>query len=173
MVFEWAFRNEVRLDDANAVRSLVAATGFFRPDEIGVAVELVEERLAKGAASGYHFVFAECSGSGDGTAELAGYACWGPIPCTLHGIDLYWIVVHPSQQGGGLGRKLSRRVEDAARAAGGHRLYAETSGTERYAPTRAFYQALGYAEAARLPEFYAPGDDKIIYVKMLQERPKQ
>lgn len=32
-----------------------------------------------------------------------------------------------------------------------------------YAPTRKFYTSLGYAEEARLADFYAPGDDKVIY----------
>ena len=54
------FRTEPKPDDIAAIRRIVASTGFFRPDEIAVAVELVEERLARGLeASGYHFVFAE------------------------------------------------------------------------------------------------------------------
>ena len=161
------FREDVRAGDVEAVRALVAATGFFRSDEIAVAVELAEERLTRGAASGYSFIFAECRRTEDGPEALAGYACWGPIPCTLTGIDLYWIVVHPDLQGGGLGRELAGRVETAAAAAGGRRIYAETSGTARYAPTRAFYRKIGYVEAARLEEFYAPGDDKVIYAKTL------
>ena len=32
---------------------------------------------------------------GAGTREIAGYACWGPIPGTTASVDLYWIVVHP------------------------------------------------------------------------------
>ena len=163
----WHFRDEVLPGDPEAVRALAVATGFFRPDEVAVAVELVEERLAKGEASGYFFVFATADDDGGGPGKLAGYACWGPIPCTVSGVDLYWVVVDPARQGGGLGRALCGRAAAAARARGGTRIYAETSGTAHYAPTRAFYLRLGYAEVARLPEFYAPGDDKIVYGKPL------
>ena len=70
------FREEVRPEDRQAVGRLVRATGFFSEEEIGIAVELVEERLARGDASGYFFLFAE---EGD---RLLGYACFGPIPGT-------------------------------------------------------------------------------------------
>ena len=46
-------------------------------------------------------------------------------------------------------------------------MYVETSSRPLYRPTRRFYQARGYAPQAVLPEFYAPGDDKMIYVKTL------
>ena len=41
------------------------------------------------------------------------------------------------------------------------------SGTYRppYAPTRGFYLRCGYYQAALLKDFYAPGDDKVIYAK--------
>src|SRR5206468_3475497 len=48
-------REKVRPEDCQLVREIVAATGLFRAAEIDVAVELVEARLEKGAASGYEF----------------------------------------------------------------------------------------------------------------------
>jgi ribosomal protein S18 acetylase RimI-like enzyme len=56
-------------------------------------------------------------------------------------------------------------------AARAKHIYVETSCSERYAPTRGFYQRLGFAEQARLPDFYAPGDGKVIYVKTLTDDP--
>jgi hypothetical protein len=44
-------------------------------------------------------------------------------------------------------------------------LVVETSSRSDYAPTRGFYGRRGYTEAARVREFYAPGDDRIIYTK--------
>src|SRR3977135_447998 len=81
----WVLRFDVRPSDSNAVRSIVDRTGFFRPDEVDVAVELVDEHLKRGTASGYHFVFAESEG------VVVGYACYGPIVCTVSSFDLYWI----------------------------------------------------------------------------------
>ena len=154
-------REHVRQDDAAAVRRLVSGTGFFRPDEGDVAVELVEARLNQGAASGYHFVFAEDSD------RVVGYACHGPIACTLGSHDLYWIAVDQSRQRGGLGRLLLREAEKQIAAAGGRRVYIETSGKPQYEPTRQFYERCGYRLEARLPSFYAEGDDKLIYVRVV------
>ncbi|MGH7286410.1 MAG: hypothetical protein ACREI8_00100, partial [Myxococcota bacterium] len=50
-------------------------------------------------------------------------------------------------------------------------VYVETSGRRDYEPTRAFYERAGYVAEARLADFYAPGDDKIVYVKALATRP--
>lgn len=158
------FRPEPRPADVEAVRALVAATGMFRHAEVAVAAELVEEALARGAkASGYHLALAD-DGDADG---LAGYVCHGPIAGTEHSHDLYWIVVHPRLQGRGLGRRLMAEAEAAVRAAGGRRLYVDTSSTPAYAPTRAFYAGCGYEAAAELPDFYAPGDGKVIFCKVL------
>ena len=56
--------------------------------------------------------------------------------------------------------------EMEGRLAGSARLIVvETAGREDYAPTRAFYEARGYRRAAVIPDFYAPGDDQVVYVK--------
>ena len=159
-----AFRETVTGADAAAVREIVASTGFFTDAEIGVAVELVEERLEKGEKSGYFFVFAEEAG------KTVGYASFGPIPCTTTSFDLYWIAVHETLRGHGLGRTVLARAEDAIRRMGGTRVYVETSSRAQYRPTRAFYLHTGYAEAAFLPDFYAPGDGKIVLVKVLGKK---
>jgi len=158
-----ALRDVVLPQDREGVRAIVENTGFFRPDEVAIAVELVEERLARGAASGYHFIFAEL---GD---ELAGYACYGPIACTVGSYDLYWIAVAPSWQRHGIGRKLVEAVEARVALNGDARIYIDTSGQTKYAPTRSFYERSGFRCDARLADFYAPGDDRVIYVKILNE----
>jgi len=153
------WREAVTAEDAARVRRLVEGTGMFSADEADIAVELVEERVARGRASGYEFVIAEEAG------RLAGYACWGPTPATRGTIDLYWIVVGAERQGRGLGRQILARTEAAARQSGGQRLYVDTSGTGKYAPTRAFYRKAGFRKVTELPDFYGPGDGKVILVK--------
>ena len=156
----WRLRHEVTAADREQVRAIVESTGFFHPQEVAIAVELVDERLARGAASGYSFIFAES----DGDAAL-GYACFGLVPLTQASYDLYWIAVHKQHHGRGLGRVLLEEVERQIRAEGGRQIYIETSNREQYQPTRGFYLNCGYAQAALLPNFYAPGDDKVIYAK--------
>src|SRR5690606_22526360 len=79
------FRFARRAADVAAVRALVAGTGFFNDDEVRIAAELVDERLARGPSSGYEFVLLD-----DPAGRLAGYTCWGPIDGTLASFDLFW-----------------------------------------------------------------------------------
>lgn len=152
-------RENVIESDLNAVREIVASTDMFYDHEIDVAVELVQERLSRGPASGYFFVFAELDG------RVVGYSCYGPIACTTHSYDLFWIAVHRGQQGGGIGKILLAESEKRIAQAGGKRIYVETSSRELYVPTRAFYDRTGYERVAVLDEFYGPGDAKVIFVK--------
>jgi hypothetical protein len=43
----------------------------------------------------------------------------------------------------------------------------ETSSQPLYAPTRAFYVRRGYKEVARVQDFYADGDDRVIFAKRI------
>lgn len=157
-----SLRETPTVDDVARVREIVTSTGFFNASEIDVAAELVEEALAKGPVEGYRFLFADVRDEG-GSLRAAGYTGYGEIPCTAGSYDLYWIAVHASMRGKGLGTRLQRETEARIRALGGRRLFAETSGRDQYEPTRRFYLGLGYREEARLADFYAPGDDKVIY----------
>ena len=159
---ESALRERLVPADLAALRRLVREAGVFSATEVELAVSLAESALAEGAeASGHHFVLA-CQGE-----RLLGYSCYGPIDGAQGSFDLYWIVVDPAGQGRGLGRRLLALTEERVRAAGGRRLYVETSGRADYAPTRAFYERAGYRAEARLADFYAPGDDKWIYARAL------
>lgn len=158
----FSFREEPSPSDPRNIAALVSGTGFFRPDEVAVAVELVEDRLHSGSDSDYRFWFAE---NADG--RFAGYVCYGGIPCTIGAFDLYWIAVDKRFQGRGLGGTLSEMTEESCRKLNGRRIYVETSGKELYEPTRRFYARCGYAVAAVLKDFYDLGDDKIILEKKL------
>jgi GNAT superfamily N-acetyltransferase len=154
-------RDDVRPGDVAAVTELASATGFFAAAEVAIAGELVEARLAQGLASGYRFVFAERAG------RLEGYCCYGPVPLTQSSFDLYWIVVHPAAQRTGLGRRLLSTAETTALGLGGTAMYVDTSSRAQYTPTRLFYRRLGYRLAAEFPDFYAPGDGKVVFIKRL------
>ncbi|HZI21762.1 MAG TPA: GNAT family N-acetyltransferase [Gemmatimonadales bacterium] len=138
---------------------ITAATGLFRPDEVAIAVELLDDALAGDAD--YRFLGAYADD------ELAGYACWGPTPGTTGTYDLYWIVVDPPRQGNGIGTQLLGAVEQQLTTDDGRLVIVETSSRADYAPTRAFYERRGYARAATIPGYYAPGDDLVIYLKDL------
>jgi D-alanine-D-alanine ligase len=156
------FRVTVFPADCEHIERIVDGTGFFYADEVAMAVDLVQAHLDYGTDSGYNFVFAE-----DEAGRVFGYTCYGPVACTHGSYDLYWIAVDKSIQQQGIGRDLLQRTEEIVRALGGQRLYIETSARELYQPTQRFYERCGYTAEARLTDFYAPGDSKIIYVKHL------
>jgi GNAT superfamily N-acetyltransferase len=144
--------------DRGRIEEISRAVGLFRPDEVAVALEVFDSAAA--GSPDYLALGAEHDG------RLAGWICWGPTPCTLGTFDLYWMAVDPALQGAGIGTALVEAME--RRLAGVARLVVvETAGRADYAPTRAFYEARGYRAAARIPDFYAPGDDQVVYVKRL------
>lgn len=149
-------RDVARDSDGPIIHRLVVATGVFHPNEIPVAVELLETRMQKGLGSGYEFLFAEMGPS------VVGYACYGLNEMTVNSWELYWIAVDPSRQGMGIGRTIMDEVHRRIAISGGGRICLDTSGRNEYEPTRAFYLANGYRIVARLDDYYAPGDAKII-----------
>jgi ribosomal protein S18 acetylase RimI-like enzyme len=148
--------------DRARVEAMTRATPLFRPDEIPVALEVFNAAtgLGRTADPDYETAGAEADGT------LAGWICWGPTPCTQGTFDLYWIVVDPAWQGQGIGgalvAEMERRIRGRARL-----VVVETAGRADYAPTRGFYAGLGYDVASTIPDYYAPGDDLVVFVKRL------
>jgi ribosomal protein S18 acetylase RimI-like enzyme len=158
---EIVFRSDIQKDDIAGIREILTSSGFFYHEEIEIGVELALDGLENGNESSYSFILAD---SGN---NLAGYTCFGEIPCTFGSFDLYWIAVHPDFQRSGIGEKLLNKSEQAASQMGCRRLYIETSARELYRPTQKFYMHCNYVQEAFLEDYYADGDGKIIYVKKL------
>jgi ribosomal protein S18 acetylase RimI-like enzyme len=49
-------------------------------------------------------------------------------------------------------------------------LIVETSGLPDFESARAFYVKCGFTQEARIKNFFAAGDDKIVYTKSLQTK---
>jgi hypothetical protein len=62
---------------------------------------------------------------------------------------------------------LLRHVEDEIRKAKGRVLFIETSSLPQYDLTRKFYLKHGYEQAAVLRDYYAAGDDMVVFRKQL------
>ena len=145
--------------DRGRIEEITRAVGVFRDDEIPVALEVFDGAVA--GSPDYRALGADADG------VLAGWICWGPTPCTLGTFDLYWMAVDPARHGHGIGTALigemERQLSGVARL-----VVVETAGRPDYRPTRVFYEGRGYRKVAVIPDFYAPGDDQIVYVKVLR-----
>ena len=140
---------------------LAGAEPLFSREEAETVDELLETYLEQDDHGGYFFL------SAVENDKLLGFACFGPTPLTQGTYDLYWIAVGAPAKGQGVGRALMAHVEDVVRQRGGRMIVLDTSGRREYAPTRAFYERLGYTHAATLTDFYAPGDDLVIFTRLL------
>lgn len=161
---------QLRPHDRPRLAELLVDTGAFHADEVEVALSLFD--LSRDG---------DVPGGGDATIDyefvgafederLVGYASFGPTPATDGTYDLYWLAVDPTAQGRGVGRALVRDVEAKLTARGGRLLVVETSSRPDYARTRQFYARSGYTEAARVRDFYAPADDRILLITRLTTR---
>jgi ribosomal protein S18 acetylase RimI-like enzyme len=159
----------LRPSDRPRVAELLASTAVFSREEIDVALQLFDVSVRAGAPAGAddaNVADYEFTGAFDGE-RLLGYACTGPTPATDGTFDLYWLAVDPAVQGRGIGTKLVREVERDLRERGARMLLVETSSRPDYSNTRAFYARCGYTEAARIRDFYAPADDRIMLTTRL------
>jgi len=142
-----------------------------RKSEMGTIPTLADSRFPisdfRSLAIDYEFV-----GAFDGDT-LQGYACFGATPSTDRTYDLYWIAVHPDAQRGGVGAALMSELEHQLEQRRSRLLVIETSSRDDYQPTRRFYHKRGYEESARLRDFYAPGDDRVVLTKRVSAQDAQ
>jgi ribosomal protein S18 acetylase RimI-like enzyme len=147
--------------DTPALLALAEATEVFKPIEIDALREVLDDYHASAAADGHRSV---TWARGD---DIVGFAYAAPAAMTDRTWYLWWIVVRPTEQARGIGSALLLDAEKAARQAQGRILLVETSSLPHYAPTRRFYEKHGYDLAAHLADFYADGDDMVVYRKRL------
>ena len=142
---------------------LLRSTPEFKPAEVVVAEEVIDSYLRDPRRSGYHVFVAELD------SAISGYICYGLAPLTEGTWDIYWIAVAAKKQSRGIGGALLAHAEEQIREAGGRLAIIETSSQPAYERTRRFHLGHGYEVISRIPDFYSPGDDKLILQKRLRE----
>jgi ribosomal protein S18 acetylase RimI-like enzyme len=149
-------------EDKSGIRQILRSTPEFNPSEVAIAEEVIDSYLRDPLGSGYHILVAEAD------STITGYICYGPTPLTAGTWDLYWEAVAQDKRGQGIGSVLTKAAEKEIMRAKGRLAIVETSSTPAYENTRRFHIGRGYEIVARIPDFYAPGDDKFILRKRLK-----
>lgn len=151
--------------DREQVLEAVRATKNFNVEEVAIAEELIEIVLTQPDQKDY-FAFV-CSIESENA--IAGFLLVGPTPATVGTYDMYWIVVHPAYQGQGVAQALDEQAVSFVKERHGYWLIAETSSQPSYERPRSFYIKQGYSVLARIPDYYKPGDDLIVFGKRVAE----
>jgi GNAT superfamily N-acetyltransferase len=149
-------------EDRPRITRILRDTPEFKPSEVAVAEELIDSYLDDPSGSGYHILVAEAG------STVEGYVCFGPTPLTETTWDVYWMAVAREKQGQGIGGVLLKSAEKEIMKGQGRLSIIETSSTPAYEKTRNFHLSQGYEIVARIPDFYAVGDDRLILQKRLR-----
>ena len=150
---------ELRAEDKQSVIELVRATKNFSDAEIQIAEELIDIVTTNPEQRDYYAYVAEADG------RVAGFLLLGPTPATTGTYDMYWIASHPDFYGRGIAQELDEYAKSFVKERDGYWIIAETSSQPSYERTRAFYEKQKYDQLARIPDYYKPGDDLIIFGK--------
>jgi ribosomal protein S18 acetylase RimI-like enzyme len=148
--------------DREAIGETTRRAGVFTAEEEKTVFELFDAHL-KSADSGYEWFSARAG------TRLAGFACYGPTPLAPGAFDLYWICTDPEFQGHGVGRSLFAAVEADIRGRDARLLIVWTSAAKKYLPANKFYERMGCECAARIRDYYQPGEDLVVYIKYFNQ----
>lgn len=151
--------------DTPPLHTLAHATGVFKPHEMDALKEVLDDYHTENHAEGHRAVTYEKDG------RVLGFAYYAPASMTERTWYLYWIAVSKQTQARGIGSALLKHVENDVRRLNGRVLFIETSSLPGYDLTRKFYEKHDYDREAVLRDFYADGDDMVIFRKRLIAAP--
>ena len=152
---------ETSPDDTEQLIRIAIEVEMFPAEASGFLEEMFSTHFASGDSEG-HVCLTDAE---DGEPCVMAYA--RPVEATDGTWNLLMIAVAPGKQGRGRGRALMESVEATLTKRGERLLLVETSGLESYAKTRRFYAGCGYTETARVPDYYAAGEDMVLFRKSL------
>ena len=152
--------------DTDQIERLALDNHMFQPDEMGDFREMLAGYL-DGSMEGHRWLVAE---SPERPGTVVGGAYVAPEPFADRMWNLYFLATAPDAHGSGAGTALIEQVEADLRSAGpdvARTLIVDTSSTDDYADSRAFYARRGFVEEARIRDYYGPGDHRVVFWKSL------
>lgn len=146
---------------ASLLSLAVATERFTMPEAEGLLGGLLDAYSQGGLGDGHIVVVA----ANPDTGAAQGWSYFAPDPYADGVWNLWWIGTHPDAHGTGVGTALLHVVEDHVRQHGARVLVIETSDQDGLARARRFYEREGYTARGTIPDYYAPGDGKVIFSK--------
>ena len=145
--------------DVPFIEKFLGKVKAFSKDEVKVAVEILIITINDPEQTDYNvFVYEE-------RKKILGYYCTGKRPLTDAVYDLYWIVTNPEHPKREIGKHLLDHAEEFVLSKNARWLLAETSSKESYAAARNFYLRNHYSIIAEINDFYALGDNLMVFGK--------
>ncbi|WP_298938612.1 GNAT family N-acetyltransferase [uncultured Ruegeria sp.] len=144
-------------DDIAALQKVLNGTELF-PSEM--LPDMVSDFLSEEESSD---IWLTCEADGN----AVGFCYAVPEELAEGAWNMLAIAVLPAQQGDGCGGAIAQHLENELKERGQRILIADTSGAAEFAQTREFYRKNGYSEEARIRDFWAAGDDKVVFWKSL------
>ena len=142
--------------DSDALMSIVESSGQFDTD--GIAhVKSTLEQYFNGESQDIWL-------TADDSEPVAVAYC-APEAVTDGTWNLLMLWTRKDREGQGHGSALVEKVEHYLAARGARLLIVETSGLPAFETARAFYSKCGFQQEARIKNFFAAGDDKLVYTK--------
>jgi len=142
--------------DLPAIRSIVDEAQLFPPE---ILDSMIEPFFTDSEASGKWCVF------DDEKLGVVGVAYCRPEPLTDGTWNLLAIGLRQHVRGGGIGAQLISHI--VGMLSNARLLIVETSSADQYVGTCRFYLSCGFERVARVPQYWAEGEDKIIFSKAL------
>ncbi|PJI92072.1 N-acetylglutamate synthase-like GNAT family acetyltransferase [Yoonia maricola] len=143
-------------DDIPGLRTVLDGTELFPS-------EMLADMLAPALAGETDAFWLTCHHDG----EAVGLCYTVPEDLTDRTWNMLALAVRPDLQGKRMGAALVQAAEQHLKDKAQRILIVDTSGTDDFALTRKFYAQNGYEEEARIRDFWAEGDDKVIFRKAL------
>jgi aminoglycoside 6'-N-acetyltransferase I len=145
--------------DPALLKLMLQRISNFSTFEVEVAMELIDIAAFNPDQTDYNiFVY-------NIDDKVLGYYCVGKRALTDATYDLYWIAADPDSGIKGIGKSLLEHAEDFVLKNNGRLILAETSSKESYSGTRNFYLRNDYSVVAQINDFYADGDNLVVFGK--------
>ncbi len=146
-------------EDTAALMAIIQASGQFDEEGLAFVGQTLEDHLKR--PSGSIWLTAEDQG------EAVGVAYCAPEPVAGGTWNLLMLWIRADRHGRGFGRSLVAHFEAELRARHARLLVVETSSLPAFATARDFYARTGFVHEATIRNFFAAGDDKLVFTKPL------